>query len=138
MIDVQIVGLEQAILKINGIGLKQPHKVLAVAAEVMRAQTLRRFATKTAPDGRPWAPRKASRRSKRKSGSGLLVDTGRLRNSIGSKIYGLEAEVGTNVFYGKYHQYGTKKMVARPFLGIGEQDAAEIVKIIEQFIASSL
>lgn len=44
------------------------------------------------------------------------VDTGMLRASITSDIGVLEAEVGTNVEYAAYVEYGTSKQGAKPFL----------------------
>lgn len=45
------------------------------------------------------------------------VDTGNLRRSIEHGDNGVnEAYVGTDVEYGKYVEYGTSKMVPRPFL----------------------
>ena len=45
------------------------------------------------------------------------VDTGALRNSIGSTIGTLEATIGPTVHYGVYLEYGTYKMSARPYMG---------------------
>lgn len=48
------------------------------------------------------------------------VDTGRLLGSVKTKIKesngSIEAEVGTNVEYANYIEYGTRKMGAKPFL----------------------
>lgn len=48
------------------------------------------------------------------------VDTGRLRGSITHKFNesmgGIEANIGTNVEYANFVEYGTRKMAARPFL----------------------
>lgn len=48
------------------------------------------------------------------------VDTGRLRGSITTDFNPSEtnptAEIGTNVEYANYVEYGTYKMAARPFL----------------------
>ncbi len=47
------------------------------------------------------------------------VDTGRLRGSItidDSDLVRLQMRVGTNVLYGKWVEFGTRKMAARPFL----------------------
>lgn len=44
------------------------------------------------------------------------VRTGRLRGSITSEYDGNSAQVGTNVEYAPYVEYGTYKMSARPFL----------------------
>jgi HK97 gp10 family phage protein len=45
------------------------------------------------------------------------VDTGNLRNSIGSDIQELSAEVGPTASYSAYLEYGTSKMSAQPFMG---------------------
>jgi len=45
-----------------------------------------------------------------------IVDTGRLRDSINYKVSGDEVAVGTNVEYAPYHEYGTRKMAARPYM----------------------
>ena len=51
------------------------------------------------------------------------VDTGRLRNSIKADVDGLEANIGTDVYYAPFVHDGTYKMEARPFL----ESAAETV-----------
>jgi hypothetical protein len=52
---------------------------------------------------------------------GPRVQTGRLRTSItweiGSDSQGLFADIGTNVFYGRYLELGTDRMRPYPFLG---------------------
>ena len=46
------------------------------------------------------------------------TDTGNLVHGIGFNIAsnGLSGEVGTNIPYGKYLEFGTRKMLARPWL----------------------
>ena len=45
------------------------------------------------------------------------VRTGRLRSSITTeKVKPFEVHVGTNVFYGPFVEYGTRKMSAQPYL----------------------
>ena len=62
----------------------------------------------------PWAPRK-----KPGDGHPLLIRSGHLRQSISWKLDGDDAVVvGTSQKYAKYHQYGTKKMPARPFMPV--------------------
>lgn len=45
------------------------------------------------------------------------VDTGNLRNSIGSDIDGLTGEVGPTANYGEYVEDGTSRMAPQPFMG---------------------
>ena len=62
----------------------------------------------------PWAPRK-----KPGDGHPLLIKSGHLRQSISWKLEGDDAVVvGTSQEYAKYHQHGTKKMPARPFMPV--------------------
>ena len=53
------------------------------------------------------------------------VDTGNLRGSITVDINGVEAEVGTNVEYAPFVEYGTRFMDAQPFVqpALEEQSA---------------
>lgn len=46
------------------------------------------------------------------------VDTGRLRNSIAHEIDagGLNATIGTNTEYAPYVEFGTRRMVDKPYL----------------------
>jgi HK97 gp10 family phage protein len=47
------------------------------------------------------------------------VDTGALRNSIGTDItdHGLTADIGPTVEYGPYVEYGTSRMAPRAYMG---------------------
>jgi len=59
------------------------------------------------------------------------VDTGNLRNSITHRQEDEETEViGTAVEYGKYVEYGTQRMAARPFLKPAALDHAEEYRAI--------
>jgi HK97 gp10 family phage protein len=44
------------------------------------------------------------------------VDTGRLAGSLNERVNDDYAEVGTNVEYAPYVEYGTKYMIAQPYL----------------------
>ena len=60
------------------------------------------------------------------------VDTGMLRNSIGSTISGLSAEIGPTVHYAPYLEYGTRRMPPQPYMGpAAERRAEPFVKAIE-------
>ena len=65
----------------------------------------------------------------------ILVDTGRLRKSIVAIITGRKTvAVGTSAKYGAYHQFGTKHMPARPFLGFDKRGEKEIELIMKRWI----
>lgn len=64
-----------------------------------------------------WAALKVEGDAKRGITDLGAVDTGRLRGSITHRMIDkTSAEVGTNVEYGPYIEFGTKKMAPRPFL----------------------
>ena len=80
----------------------------------------------------PWAPRKPSytvtvnkktgKKTKKLDNHPLLIKTGSLRQSIGWKLRGSDTVVvGTDRKYAGYHQTGTKRMPARPFLPVDDK-----------------
>ena len=134
--------------------------VNAALANAMRTSTRQRFKNSVDPGGKPWKP---SIRVK-ESGGKTLVDTSRLRNSIRAKSDNTGFVVGTNVIYARRHQFGDKRPVliksktghglrfrvggrwitkqsvrvqvpARPFLGINEEDIAEIKATLEEVVS---
>lgn len=107
----------------------------------LAARAKNSFDMGVSPDGAPWLPLKrprSRRRDKRaKGGTGQkpLRDTGLLMASVqgragvrGSvKVMGrLSVEQGTSLPYAGYHQFGTRHIPARPFLGVTEKDADRI------------
>lgn len=61
------------------------------------------------------------------------VDTGALKNSIGSDISALHAEIGPTVSYGIYQEFGTSRMAPHPFMGPAlEQHTAAFLAAVEQ------
>ena len=59
------------------------------------------------------------------------TQTGFLKNSIGWEWRGaLSAIVGPSLYYGKYLEFGTRKMAPRPFMGPALSD---VVRIFPQF-----
>lgn len=58
------------------------------------------------------------------------VDTSRLRDSVAFAVDGSTVAVGTNVEYGVYIEYGTKKMAKRPFIKPAATEHSEVYKNI--------
>lgn len=98
----------------------------ALGAEAL-AMLKHGFADGRDPYGNKWAPThvvEAKGFSMRSIGSKAsmhkpLIDTGRLRNSFSARPAGDGFEIGTNVMYAEFHQYGTdgrKKALSRRFL----------------------
>lgn len=64
----------------------------------------------------------------------VLQRRGMLRSSINYKVMNDGVSVGTNVVYGQYHQYGTKRLPKREFLGISRNDQKEITAILKEYL----
>lgn len=77
-----------------------------------------------------------------------LVATGILQDTIGYNLIndGNSVEVGTNRFAGEWtggaavHQFGSRdgKIPARPFLGVSPSDEADILAVLDNFLAQAL
>lgn len=118
-----------------------------------------RFDSETAPDGSAWS--KSIRA--RQQGGKTLNDSSQLRSSITSNAAATSVEVGTNKIYAGVHQFGATiraknadylafnlpgglgfrrvKQVdisARPFLGLSNDDEAELLAQTEDYAREAL
>lgn len=87
--------------------------------------------------------RAGRRRGRGKGGAQILIDRGRLKNSIGFRVHGDDGvEVGTNVKYAKRQHFGYpggkgrghSRTPARPFLLMQGEDIREIGNIFRRHI----
>ncbi|MEM6432966.1 MAG: phage virion morphogenesis protein [Cyanobacteria bacterium P01_D01_bin.115] len=114
------------------------------AALYMERQTKLRFAREEAPDGTQWAPLAASTRAAKKLRGAplkILVDTGILESGIAARPASdtqasVEATAGAE--YGIWHQIGTKRMPARPYLGFSDEDVSAIDRIFKRHVDGDL
>jgi phage virion morphogenesis protein len=132
MLLVEIVGQErtQAIVKALTKALDQ-QEILDEGAAVLLARTRARFLRQVNPDEQPWLPSKAAiKRAIKGKGGGTLFDTGRLFHSIQlASSTTSERFIGTDVPYGRYHQYG-KGQELRQFLGFSDADVSLVQKLV--------
>lgn len=154
-VDGDVARLQARMRGLSEVDKKGLNEALA---EGMRESTLERFKQSRGPSGKRW--RTSIRAAE--SGGKTLIDTAQLRNSIKSAADASGFAVGTNVVYAGTHQRGdekrtiraktskglrfrvngqfvTKKQVqvsipARPFLGVSEDDMAEIKATVEDFV----
>jgi phage virion morphogenesis protein len=127
-IVVSLQGVDRVIGVLDSLENAQWDALLRIIGATVEEQTINHFQQQYGPDG-PWAPRKD------KSPWPILIQTGRLRSSIFNTITGAtQVSVGTNVFYGRFHQEGTARMVARPFLGLTDADRQELIDVITNYL----
>jgi len=115
----------------------KPAGGLKRVGEYLRGLTLQAFRESKDPTtGAAWAPLAPSTIKQRKGKRAqILVDTSGLRRSIVSKITGRnKIAVGTAKKYGVFHQFGTKNMVPRPFLGFDKRGEKQIEEIMKRWI----
>lgn len=150
------INLDQLVPYLNGEAERLLHldfsKPLKQCAFLLSAALKEGFVQSRAPDGSSWAPLKRPRRkgtknkgkgSRRRSSTTNqpLWDTGRLVASMGAGSDHREQVTrdvlvfGTNVSYGVFHQFGTRTIPARPFLGFSDDTIARIEDVLVTFIA---
>ena len=85
-------------------------------------------------DGKPWKPRKDTKNKKH-----LLVGTtGDLRKSLQNSIRHADwkyIEWGDDLYYAKYHNFGTRYIPARQFMGFSKKFLEMIKKKIEKSVS---
>ncbi len=123
--------------------------------EQLVSSTQQRFEDGRGPDGEKWQP---SYRAQAEGGQ-TLVDTARLKNSIGYEASPNLVAVGTSVSYAATHQFGAEiraknasklkfqvggrwaqkesvTIPARPFIGISKQDIEDTRETMQTWLAS--
>lgn len=148
--DREVVGALQRLLALG----QNPQPALREIAAVGEASTRLRFRTETGPGGQRWKP---SLRAQLGGGRTLTKD-GHLSGSVSSNAGKDFAEWGVNRIYAAIHQFGgdikaksagalkfrlpsgafvvtrAVRMPARPYLGVNEDDRADILDVFERRI----
>jgi len=101
------------------------------------------FLNSKSPEGKAWAPLKYPRPPGHNPGTRPLIDTGQLMQSVISDSKGHieivssdSTTFGTSVFYAGFHQFGTTKIPARPFLGVPPKSLDAAIRMLgDHFIS---
>lgn len=131
LIHVDVVGQQGSNVDLHLADLMA--KIGALVVE----QTTARFSSKTDPDGAGWPGWAPSTERSGDLGS-LMVRSGALMGSITAEKDDASAVVAYGLFYGDFHQSGTSKMPARPFLGLGAEDIEAIDELVEAHLSAIL
>lgn len=93
---------------------------------------------KEGPQGEVWPEWSERYEKTRHANHRLLESEGDLMDSIGYAIYldGSGVEVGSNLVYAATHQFGDedRNIPARPYLGLSDDNMAELEDIVDRFI----
>jgi phage virion morphogenesis protein len=118
---IKITGVDEALRKIDAAHarLDDMTPILRVVAEDLKTLIDDSFDQSRSPSGVGFAPLKSATVKRRRGGSSKpLVDTGTLRNSVSVRTTPKSVMFGTNTPYAGFHQMGTARVVARPFLPV--------------------
>jgi len=120
MLSIEVTGLPALAEKLNRLEKALDVQEILDESEALLLNRIRaRFLAKTDPDGNQWKP---SQRAQITGGK-TLFKTGTLFHSIQAHTSAPnERTISTDVFYGPFHQFGTKRMVRRSFLGFSDED----------------
>ena len=112
----------------------------AIGASLVSSTQLR-FEEGQNPEGQPWKPWSASYAARRR-GEAILLDKGRLSDSLTFVAGPDRVEVGTNVIYAAIHQFGGEEVgipiPARPYLGLSGDDTQELLEMIDDWASRQL
>lgn len=104
-------------------------------AGVLRQEAEKAFDQEKTPEGESWEKLNEDYK-KRRDAAGytgkMLQVTGDLVTSLNIDYGDSFAVIGASEPYGQYHQMGTEKMPARPFLGLGKDGIDEIKAILDR------
>jgi phage virion morphogenesis protein len=131
VIEVVTTEIERMALRIRGLAqqIARPAGIMRTVAQGVEHQTaVRIHFEKRAPDGKPWAPWSPRYARTRKPGlHSLLMDTWAMVDErLDSKSTATTATVFDTAPYAGFHMTGTRRMPARPFLGISDANARDI------------
>lgn len=114
--------------------------------------TRERFVSHSAPTGEPWSPLSEDyKQTKKKNQHKILTYYGILRGQLNYRASRDQVEVGSPTIYAGTHQFGAQRgafgttsggapipwgnIPARPFLGLSDEDEAEVVQLANDFMA---
>lgn len=101
-LDIQDQDITVLMSNLAGIDRRGFNGALKAIGEAVKTMSVESFEKGESPAGDAW---KVSARAEADGGQ-TLVDNAVLKNSLGVKVSGDEAEVGTNVIYAAIHQLG--------------------------------
>jgi phage gpG-like protein len=134
MIAARIEGQPELQDRVNKILNKalDPVALLDESSAILLNSIRSRFLNALDTDGTPWVVSHAAIwRDKSGRGGKTLFDTGNLFHSIQLFAVGNDSRaIGTDVPYGRKHQFGEEGMIRREFLGVSEEDKELVMKMI--------
>lgn len=131
-IDVDISDASSGLAKIIA-GLSNMSPLLTECGAYMERETKLNIAKGQTYQGAAFAPLATSTLQQKRSGR-ILQETGAMVSSITSRVSSNEVQVGPSIGYAIFHQFGTSKMPARPFVGIANRHHPKLQTIAKDYV----
>lgn len=145
MVEAKIEGLDKILEKLRNADVTKSNALgHGLASWLSRSARMRILKTKTAPDGTKWAPLAAStvkNLERTKAGGSMLYRTGALHRAAGYSLalWSKGAIIlDDKMNYSRFLQEGTKKMPARPYLGVSKEDAEKLKGLTIEYLHKAL
>lgn len=145
MVEARVEGLDKILEKLRNTDLTKSNALgHALASWLARSARMRILKTKTAPDGTKWAPLAAStlkNLERTKAGGSMLYRTGSLHRAVGYNLalWSKGAIIlDDKMNYAECLQRGTKKMTARPYLGVSKEDHKKLTGLSLEYLNQTL
>lgn len=143
MITIEPEGVQQSIrslnLYINLIQRRTPTMIRLLANLSMKQTKKRLRSEKKDSDGSSWKPWSKSYAKERKGKKGsMLVRDGTMLKSLRVDVRGSQGRMGTPIPYGRHHQKGTKRMPARPWLGVSKENLEQMESSLDRWLKNAM
>jgi len=142
MISSQVIGLDKLTKRLQSMppdSTREVKKAIATSAFMVEA-TAKRAIAQGKKSGKVYKRRGVFHRASA-AGEPPATDTGRLISSISHQAFldGLQVLVGTATKYGKFLEFGTHRIAARPWLFPAlKQNSKKIVQLIDSAVKKAI
>ena len=134
IIQADLTPISQRLTKLAG-KMDDLKPVMASIGAVLEGSTRLRIAeSKADADGKAWADLASSTKAAKGNKGSILVHRGTLMRGITYEASKDSVIVGSGQLYAKWHQEGTAKMPARPFLGVSATDYQDVDDLLSDWL----
>lgn len=134
IIQADLTPISQRLTKLVG-QMDDLKPVMSSIGAVLEGSTRLRIAeSKADADGKAWADLASSTKAAKGNKGSILVHRGTLLRGITYEASKNSVIVGSGQLYAKWHQEGTAKMPARPFLGVSAADYQDVDDLLSDWL----
>lgn len=119
--------------------LQNPQRLYRVLGETLLTVHKKRFNEQQSPEGVPWQPlTPKSYAKKRKNQNKILIEEGRLRDTLHYRENSSGVQLGSGLVYAGRHHFGGGGIPARPWIGVNADNERLLMLKTQNYIRSVL